>query len=71
MPDESLRVPAFCPNCGDIMRGKSTFTYYDYGCCVDCYIYWLEGRPEKVQAWRDGWRPTAEEIKRFKEFMKN
>ena len=63
---ESLRVPAFCPICEQTMRGRSTFTWYDYGCCIDCYIYFIEGRPQR---WLDGWRPSPEEVARRKEFM--
>jgi hypothetical protein len=54
------------------MKGnKSTFTFYDYGCCVDCYIFWLETRPEAIQRWKEGWRPSQEEIRTMKEFMKD
>jgi hypothetical protein len=57
--DQPLRVPAFCPICDGLMMGRSTFTYYDYGACVDCYIYFIEGRPQR---WLDGWRPDKAEI---------
>jgi len=66
MPDESLRVPAFCPVCGFLMMGKSTITFYKYGCCVDCTIYFIEGREER---WKSGWRPTAEHLTAYKQNM--
>jgi hypothetical protein len=56
---ESLRVPGFCPVCKGLMVGKSTNTWYDNGCCINCFIYFIEGRPEK---WKTGWRPAQDEI---------
>ena len=52
------------------MKGRSTYTFYDYGCCGDCFIYWLEDRPEKIKLWKAGWRPNEEELTRYREFMK-
>ena len=72
MSSENLRVPAFCPNCHGLMKGRSTFTFYDYGCCIDCYIWFLEDRPEKIRRWKEeNWRPSSEEMARFREMMKN
>jgi len=68
LSNKELRVPAFCPICGGLMKGKSTFTFYDFGCCVDCFVYFIEGRAQK---WRDGWRPSPEEMERFREMMKD
>lgn len=65
MPDASLVVPVFCPVCRGLMKGKSTYSYYNYGCCMDCQIYFLEDRPNKIQAWKDGWRPTPEEVQKM------
>ena len=70
MAEQSLRVPAHCPVCEGLMKGKSTFTYYDYGCCVDCYIFFLETRPKKIEEWKAGWRPNAEQIAHYREMMK-
>lgn len=67
MPMSELRVPMFCPNCKGLMKGKSTNSYYDHGCCIDCFIYFLEHRPQKIEAWKNGWRPTLEEISRMRE----
>ncbi len=72
MPDETLRVPAFCPVCDGLMKGaKSTFTYYDHGCCVDCFIWFLDGRPETIAKWKSGWRPDERAMKFYREMMKN
>lgn len=54
-----LRVPAFCPVCRCLMKGKSTSTFYDYSCCINCFIFFVEGRRER---WIAGWRPSSEEI---------
>jgi hypothetical protein len=59
-----LRVPSFCPICGMLMRGsKATTSYYDHGCCVLCFIEWVEGREER---WTGGWRPDVEAVEKMK-----
>lgn len=55
-----LRVPAFCPLCQKIMKGRSTFSFYSHGVCVNCSIYFVEGREKR---WESGWRPSTEEMK--------
>lgn len=61
--DKTLLVPAFCPICELIMKSsRSTRTYYDFGCCMHCYIEFVEDREER---WRSGWRPSAEDLDRF------
>jgi hypothetical protein len=60
--DERLArpVPCWCPVCELVMRGhKHNQTYYDLGCCYDCFIEFVEYREQR---WLDGWRPSAEEI---------
>jgi hypothetical protein len=71
LSNQDLRVPSFCPVCGGLMKGRSTFTFYDFGCCVDCYVWFLEDRPQKKLMWKEGWRPSEEELKKYKEFMKD
>jgi hypothetical protein len=65
-----LRVPAICPVCSGFMKGKSTFTWYDYGCCVECYIFFLEERPARIEAWKAGWRPSEAEVEAKREAFK-
>ncbi len=56
-----LRVPAFCPVCGGLMKGaRSTHTYYDFGCCRNCWVDWID--PDREDRWRSGWRPTPEDV---------
>jgi hypothetical protein len=72
MPMPELRVPVFCPNCKGLMKGKSTNTFYDYGCCIDCFIFFLEHRPAKIEAWKqNGWRPSQEEIDKMIELFRS
>lgn len=65
---EELRVPAFCPICGRLMKGKSTNTFYDFGCCIDCYIFFIEGREQR---WLEGWRPSSDDLERMRLFMRS
>lgn len=59
----SLRVPIFCPQCSQLMKGKSTNSYFDFGVCVGCKIQFIEGREAK---WKDGWRPSEQEVEAYK-----
>jgi len=57
---QSLVVPLCCPVCQTVMRGsKSNITYYNWSCCSNCFIYFVEGREER---WRSGWRPSEKLI---------
>lgn len=58
-----LRVPAFCPTCRGLMKGKSTNTWYDWKVCVNCFIEFIEDREDR---WKSGWRPTSEAIENMK-----
>lgn len=59
----NLLVPMFCPVCDVIMKGsRSNRTFYDFGCCMDCHIEFVEGREQR---WTDGWRPTSEQVAIF------
>jgi hypothetical protein len=49
------------------MKGRSTNTYYDFGCCIECKIFFLEDRPEAIKAWKEGQRPTPEMIEKKRE----
>ncbi len=62
----SLMVPCWCPVCSGPMKGKSTNTYYDWGCCVLCHIFFVEGREER---WKSGWRPSADDLASFEQSM--
>lgn len=51
------RVPVWCPICQGLMKGKSTSTWYDWQCCIMCFINYIEGREAR---WKSGWRPEIE-----------
>ncbi len=42
-----------------MMKGKSTFSFYDWGCCTNCVIAFIDDREDR---WRSGWRPTKDEV---------
>jgi len=71
MDYHALRVPLFCPVCSGLMKGKSNTTFYEYDCCIDCKIYFLEDRPAKIEAWKNGWRPTPEEVQKMIEAFRS
>ena len=61
--EDNNRVPAWCPICERVMKGSySTNSFYNFGCCHDCYIEFVEDR---VERWNDGWRPSKEDLERF------
>lgn len=63
MDRSELRVPMFCPVCKMVMKGsKSVSSYYNFKCCNNCFIEFVEGREQR---WNDGWRPNDEQIERF------
>lgn len=46
------------------MKGsKSTKSFYDFGVCVNCFIQFIDGREQR---WKDGWRPSPEELSAYK-----
>ena len=59
---DHLRVPCWCPICEQHMKGKSTYTYYDYGCCIGCFIEFIEGSENRINKWKEGWRPSKEQV---------
>lgn len=61
---EQYKVPAWCPLCQRIMKGKSTQTYIKHGVCVDCTIQFVEGREDR---WKSGWRPSPEQLQSYLE----
>jgi hypothetical protein len=67
LSNNEFRVPTFCPLCGMLMKGKSTNTFYDCGVCVSCAIQFVEGREER---WRNGWRPSGQELSDYVESLK-
>ena len=46
-----------CPSCGVYSFDKKDDLYMGrFGCCLKCYIKFVEGREER---WESGWRPST------------
>ena len=58
---DDFKVPAFCPQCGLIMKGgpKVNSVYYKWKVCLMCFIEFIENRGER---WESGWRPSQEQV---------
>lgn len=53
-------MPAFCPVCHFMMRTEEDVRKYEIAqCCSACGMKWADSR---MEAWRDGWRPSVSEV---------
>jgi hypothetical protein len=58
--EQSPGIPLFCPLCKFCMRTYDDRTSYETKeCCYKCALTFADSRLEQ---WKDGWRPTTEEI---------
>tara|TARA_B100000214_G_C23711238_1_gene509832 strand:+ start:375 stop:662 length:288 start_codon:yes stop_codon:yes gene_type:complete len=66
---ETLRFePAFCPICSFSMSSVMDFEHFkEYECCSFCFSKFVEPR-KKI--WKNGWRPSNEQIEEFKNFLR-
>jgi hypothetical protein len=56
-----VAVPISCDVCHLLMKtSDDSLAYRQYQCCSGCSSRWAESRR---QEWKDGWRPSQEEIK--------
>lgn len=54
-------IPLSCLICDHVMRSRDDESaYHDFGCCDRCARLWAQPRR---QAWKDGWRPSTEQVK--------
>lgn len=63
--DIGSRTPMWCPVCEIVMKngpGGDDKTYYKWGCCRYCFVHFIENREQR---WKDGWRPSPEEVARM------
>ena len=68
--DNSSFVPLDCPMCGYMMRDMSDCAqYYMSGCCVDCWIGFLE--PLRKQKQDDGYLPSIAELEDYRKKIRN
>lgn len=59
--DAEPPVPLGCQVCAHVMRSRDDETSHnEFGCCFRCAKLWAYPRR---QAWKDGWRPSPEEVK--------
>jgi len=50
----------FCPVCGSVMGGPlDDESMNKFNCCDSCSTFWAYPNKER---WKEGWRPTAEEV---------
>jgi hypothetical protein len=58
--DAGLTVPLACPICTRLMRTRDDeASWRELECCERCALTWAQPR---LSAWKDGWRPTAEQV---------
>ena len=58
--DAGHPVPLSCPLCDTMMRSRDDEeAYYEFSCCHFCALTWAH--PRRL-AWKDGWRPTSDEV---------
>mgnify|MGYP001611260754 FL=1 len=65
---DEYKTPTSCSVCHFMMTNNLDATsYLKFKCCVQCYIQFIEGRPDR---WNEGWRPEGEEFVRYIEKRK-
>lgn len=53
-------TPLTCPVCDYVMRNHDDEkSFRDFSCCESCETNWARPNQDK---WKEGWRPTKEEI---------
>ena len=54
-------IPLACPLCDHVLHTRDDeLSHSEFGCCDHCARLWAHARRE---AWKTGWRPTAEQVK--------
>lgn len=62
IPDSYVPSAKDCNICGLAFRHQEDYTEHErYGCCTDCSLCFMQPNREK---WKNGWRPSKEEVKR-------
>lgn len=58
--DADVPVPLCCPLCDTMMRSRDDEeAFYEFSCCHFCALTWAHPRR---QAWKEGWRPSRDQI---------
>jgi hypothetical protein len=59
--DAEPPIPLACSLCHHVMRSRDDEnSHSEFGCCDRCARLWAQPRR---QAWKDGWRPSAEQVR--------
>lgn len=62
IPDSYVLSAKDCSVCGLAFRHQEDYAEHErYGCCTDCSLYFMQPNRKK---WKNGWRPSKEEVKR-------
>jgi hypothetical protein len=62
IPESYVPSKTDCSICGFAFRHQEdVFEHTNHGCCLDCSLYFMQ--PNRVK-WKNGWRPSKEEVKR-------
>lgn len=60
-------LPAFCEICESIMFSIEDEIAFDkHKCCKWCSMIWAA---QREQEWNDGWRPSEEQIKNYRDLV--
>lgn len=58
-------VPIGCSVCGSLMRSRDDeVSYHEHSCCYRCALHWAHPRRKE---WKEGWRPTPEQVAKLEE----
>jgi len=66
IPEGSPKAtPMSCPICDHVFRSREDESAYaEFECCDRCMLLWAHPRRS---LWKDGWRPTAEQVSQAEE----
>lgn len=66
--DYELPIPLDCPLCKRLLRTKDDeSSYLEFSCCNYCALKFAHARRKE---WKEGWRPSKEQIKEVLEEFK-
>ncbi len=61
--EDDTPTPLACPICEALLRSRDDeVSYRDYECCYRCAMNWAHARRKE---WKEGWRPTPEQVVRL------
>ena len=61
--DYEPSTPLFCEICDHTMRSRDDeVSHVEFKCCYRCAMKWAHPRR---QLWKDGWRPTSQQVSEY------